>query len=147
MTLLNTSNTLANTHQILLINDTKEIERLSNWLSNIAEQLKIPNQFVFRLDLILVETVMNIIENAYENKETHQIKVELQYIDNKVTLLVEDDGIPFNPLENPEVEFPDKLENVKIGGLGIHLIRSYSDECRYERKENKNRLTVVLYCR
>jgi anti-sigma regulatory factor (Ser/Thr protein kinase) len=138
-------NSGSSSHQITLTNQLEQLEKLSNWLNDLADRLGFASQVGFRLDLILAEIVTNIIENAYEDDTVHYIKVDLQYFDNKVALQIEDDGFPFNPLERPEVEFPEKLEDAKIGGLGIHLIRNYSDECNYQRVKNRNRLKVVIY--
>jgi len=52
---------------------------------------------------------------------------------------VTDDGKPFNLNEIREEIDPDSsLENRKIGGLGIHLIRSLADRIDYHRKEGRN---------
>lgn len=135
----------SNTYEISLTNQIEELEKLTDWLNELSEDLKISLQTAFRIDLILTETVTNIIENAYDDEPIHLIKIKLQYRNGRITLRVEDEGIPFNPLERPEFEFTNNLEDVKIGGLGIHLIRSYSDECHYRRKNDKNRLDVVIY--
>lgn len=133
------------TYQIFLGNQVEQLDKLSNWLDTLVEYLNISSQMAFRIDLILSEAVTNIIENAYDNQQTHLIQVELRYFNSKAILCVEDDGVPFNPLEKPEVELSDKLEDTKIGGLGIHLIRCYSDECNYQRETYTNRLDIVVY--
>ncbi len=140
----NISNPYSGSYQIRLINQHQELEKMSNWLSLLAERLEISDNIVFRLDLILAEVVTNIIDNAYSDNAEHFIEVKLNYSERQVILKIEDDGTPFNPLDNPEVEFADDLESVKIGGLGIHLIRQYSDECNYQRLEGKNCLEIVI---
>jgi anti-sigma regulatory factor (Ser/Thr protein kinase) len=132
-------------HQILLSNQIEQLTRLNIWVNRLSEYLGFSQNLRFRLDLILSETITNIIENAYPDNQTHPIKVELQYCNNKLTLSVEDDGIPFNPCEREEFEFPENLEDASIGGLGIHLICSYSDELSYQRKDNKNQIRIVIY--
>jgi anti-sigma regulatory factor (Ser/Thr protein kinase) len=56
-----------------------------------------------------------------------------------------DGGIPFNPLgvETPDTELP--LEERKIGGLGIHLVRKMMGKVSYRRRIDKNVITVVEY--
>ena len=52
-----------------------------------------------------------------------------------------DDGIAFDPTAHvPNEKATDERQ---VGGLGIHLIRQIVDELHYERKENKNILTLV----
>ena len=55
---------------------------------------------------------------------------------------IEDDGVPFNPLEKKAVEFPTDVMSAKIGGLGIHITRELMDKISYERKRGKNKLTI-----
>ena len=64
-------------------------------------------------------------------------------LDNQVlTLTIEDEGIPFNPLEMKEPEVPADLIDVRIGGLGIHIVRKLMDDIRYNRKQGRNKLTM-----
>jgi anti-sigma regulatory factor (Ser/Thr protein kinase) len=56
---------------------------------------------------------------------------------------MEDDGVAFNPLEAPAPRQPGSLAEATVGGLGIHLIRSFTDECRYRRENGRNHLTMV----
>ena len=54
---------------------------------------------------------------------------------------IEDDGREFDPRERPEPEFKP-LEQVKPGGLGIHLARKMMDRMDYQRHEGRNLLRV-----
>jgi serine/threonine-protein kinase RsbW len=59
-----------------------------------------------------------------------------------VVLNIEDNGIPFNPLEKIDPDFPENVESAKIGGLGILIIRKLMDNVSYERKQGRNKLTM-----
>ena len=61
---------------------------------------------------------------------------------NPATIYVEDDGVPFNPLEVKDPETPTDLIDVKIGGLGIHFIKQLMDDVCYDRNRGKNKLTL-----
>ena len=61
---------------------------------------------------------------------------------NLVTIKIEDNGVMFNPLEKVDPDFPENVEDAKIGGLGIHIIRKLMDNVSYEREKGKNRLTM-----
>ena len=56
-----------------------------------------------------------------------------------------DDGIPFNPfgIETPDTEL--SLEERKIGGLGIHLVRKMMDRVSYRRRIDKNVISVLKF--
>ena len=131
-------------HTIVLQDDFEELSRLSAWINQLAEQLQISANGAFRLDLALTETVTNIIEHAYQGSKEHQITITLLHQQNEVKIRVEDDGRPFDPLQQPEATLPSRLEDVEAGGLGIHLIRNYTDECYYRRDGDRNLLTLVF---
>ena len=56
---------------------------------------------------------------------------------------VTDGGIPFDPTSQAEADITSSVENRKIGGLGIHLVRQLMDEIHYSREEGKNILTLI----
>jgi serine/threonine-protein kinase RsbW len=51
-------------------------------------------------------------------------------------------GVAFDPSSPPDLAVPCTLDDAKIGGLGIHLLHKFSHAVRYERRENKNHLTL-----
>ena len=59
-----------------------------------------------------------------------------------VTLSFEDEGVAFNPLDRKPPDLTPAVRRRQIGGLGIFLARSMSDEIGYERKDGKNILTI-----
>jgi anti-sigma regulatory factor (Ser/Thr protein kinase) len=62
--------------------------------------------------------------------------------DNILIVSIEDDGMPFNPLEKKAMEMPADVMSAEIGGLGIHITRELMDKICYERKRGKNKLTI-----
>ena len=54
-----------------------------------------------------------------------------------------DDGVPFNPITRPTPDTPSSLNDRKIGGLGIHLVKELIDEVLYKRRVDKNEPTLV----
>ncbi len=55
-----------------------------------------------------------------------------------------DNGIPFNPLAQPEPDLTLPLEERKTGGLGIHFIRTVMTRLDYHRSDGRNHLKMVL---
>ena len=65
--------------------------------------------------------------------------------DGKVTLRFEDDGKPFDPLAAAEPDTTLSAEERNIGGLGVFLVKRMMDEMHYERRQEKNCLTLSLH--
>lgn len=130
-------------HNITIINEVKELEVLSMKLETLSEEWDISMAISLNLNLVLEELVTNIIFYGYDDKEVHEISIQLS-LDNKVIQLqIEDDGREFNPLLLAEPNIDESIENRKIGGLGIFFVRKIMDHITYERKNNNNILTLT----
>jgi sigma-B regulation protein RsbU (phosphoserine phosphatase) len=55
-----------------------------------------------------------------------------------------DRGMFFDPTTVPEADTTASLEDRRIGGLGIHLVRSIMDTVTYKRLDGKNVLTLTI---
>ena len=72
-------------------------------------------------NLGLDELFTNIISYGFGDKSEHQIKFSLAKERETLVVQVEDDGIPFNPLDVTGPEGSQDLDSINVGGLGIHL--------------------------
>ena len=54
-----------------------------------------------------------------------------------------DDGVAYDPLEHADPNTSLPAEERPIGGLGIMMVRNMADSVSYERKLNRNFLSVV----
>lgn len=125
-----------------LKNNLSEIERLGQTVTEFGELYNLSSKIIFAVNLALEEVVTNIISYGYEDKNEHQINVCIFLEGNELTVEVQDDGRPFNPLEAPEPDTRKPLQDRQIGGLGIHLVRNLMDGLEYSREEGKNLLVM-----
>jgi serine/threonine-protein kinase RsbW len=125
-----------------LKNDLSELSTLSEHLERMGESLGIPRRSLFEVNLALDELFTNIISYGFSDQSEHMIRVSISAENNLLTVVLEDDGIPFNPFERPPLELPCTLSECKVGGLGIHLVKNLMDEVLYSRCGNKNMLTL-----
>lgn len=134
----------ANTLLLTITNQVSEVRRMSDWLKAAFGRLGLPEELLFKFDLCANEAVTNIISYAFPENGAHTISLQLSFSNSVARLEIEDDGIPFNPLDAPEHIHPPSLEAAKIGGLGIDLIRRFMDECNYIRHNGKNILKMAV---
>jgi len=131
-------------HQTVdLRNDLTDLPTLTAMLARCGAQFRISETLVHQFELALDEIVTNIISYAYTDDATHLIRVDVGVVDGTMTAVVEDDGVPFNPLLRAAPDTTAGIEDRTIGGLGIHLVRELMDDVRYERVSGRNRLTIV----
>jgi serine/threonine-protein kinase RsbW len=97
------------------------------------------------LNLILEEYISNLISYGFSDQLSHEISLEIIKEDSSLTLQIKDDGNPFDITEYPENEDVDKpIEERKIGGLGIHFIRSLADKIDYSSEAGVNTLLLEV---
>ena len=127
---------------IILKNDFAEIKILTDGINYFAEKNHLDNETTLDLCLVLDEIITNIISYGFDDESEHKIIVNLNVNNKVLSVKIEDDGISFNPLEYPTPDTTKPLEEREVGGLGVFFVKKLMDKIEYERKENKNILTV-----
>ena len=133
---------MSNESIIILKNDFAEIKILTDGINYFAKKTHLGNETTLDLCLVLDEIITNIISYGFDDESEHKIIVNLNVNNKVLSVKIEDDGIPFNPLEFPAPDTTKPLEEREVGGLGVFFVKKLMDKIEYERKENKNILTV-----
>ncbi len=124
---------------------TAEIENLpqiAGWLEETLAGAGVSEKDQFEIGLAVDEACSNIILHGYMQR-SGTIGIESCILDNELTVIISDTGMPFNPLEVTPPVLDADVDHRKIGGLGVHLIRSVTDALFYEYRDGKNILTLV----
>ena len=127
---------------ILLRNHLSEMERMFEAVSVWCRQNAVSAATEYWMNLALDEIVSNLIRYGWKDDGEHQIHVRISRSEDEVSVEVEDDAAPFNPLEVPEPDIDRPLEERPVGGLGIHLVRQIMDGLDYRRLDGKNLLVM-----
>lgn len=127
--------------QIVLKNQASERQKVARALEQFSYDHKLPADVVRAADLALEEHLTNLMNYGFPDNQEHTIEVRFT-LSSDFIIEVEDDGLPFNPLEMPEVDTTVPLEQRPVGGLGIHLMRRFMDDLEYHRKGGKNVLRM-----
>lgn len=98
------------------------------------------NQALGTIRLVVEELVGNIVN--YSGSD--YLDVEVNRDKERFTLRFRDKGIPFNPLEKDPPDTTLPMEQRKIGGLGIFLVKKKMDAVEYEYTNGENVLTASL---
>ncbi|MES2346420.1 MAG: ATP-binding protein [Pseudomonadota bacterium] len=97
---------------------------------------------VARAELILEELLRNSILHGYGGDSAHSVWVGV----DGTRLAYEDEAAPFNPLTEgappPDPLLP--LEQQKVGGVGLLLIRQLGGVVAYSRSGGRNRIEIAL---
>jgi len=127
---------------IPLKNQISEIERAYEIVEQLSQKHGWDTRLQFDLNLALEEVLANVISYGYGDQEEHEILLRFFIGPEELTMEVEDDGHPFNPLDRPAPDLAKPLDERQVGGLGIFLIRKIMDHVEYRRENGKNILTL-----
>lgn len=133
---------MKNTVTFQLKNNVCELERLNQVVDEFGEKNRLAPDDLYTLHLSLDEVFTNIISYGYEDSREHLVTISIALKGEDLTVEVEDDGSPFNPLDAPKPDLEQPIEERTVGGLGIHLVRSMMDTLEYRRSHGKNILTM-----
>jgi serine/threonine-protein kinase RsbW len=115
-------------------------DRVGAKFAEFAEAQGLPAAVRRSVSVALDELLANTI--AYGGAA--RIVVDVTLHPNRLSVMLIDDGGPFDPFgrEAPPPGTVLPLEERRIGGEGIHLVRRMMDDARYERRADRN--VVVL---
>lgn len=110
---------------------------------HLLQEADVPAALRGDMRLVLEELMVNTVEYGYPDGRPGQIRVLLQPRPGAATIELIDDGIAFDPLQSAAPALTgDLADREEIGGLGIHLARTMTDEMRYTRDAHGNHLLL-----
>ncbi len=110
------------------------VERAQTWLEEVAE---VDARAAMHVALTLDELLTNAATHggaAGQRAEVH-LRVEA----DRVAVEITDPAAPYDPRAAPAADLDARLEDKRIGGLGVHLVMKLSQELAYSRDKDRNR--------
>lgn len=127
-----------------LMEFSADIESLPQMLGHVRSFLngdQIQKSTLQDIELACEEALVNIIMHGHAERAPIMIECERKAQTFEVT--IRDRGIAFNPTDveiDPRVDRP--LDERKVGGLGLYLMRRLAHEISYMRKDEENILKI-----
>ena len=128
---------------ILFNNDVQEIPVLTVFIDGICDDVKFYDLDRSGVHLAIEEAVVNAMQYAYPEGTHGHVYLEVTAYEDAIHFVMRDRGEPFDPTKMPEVDVDKYVKERSIGGLGIHLIRHYMDDVKYEYIDGQNVLTMI----
>jgi len=123
--------------------ELRELARVSAWVHDWAEGQHLPPRVALNLDLCSTEVVTNIMTHA-SIQGAQNIFLRLGWQGQDVALEVEDECGEFDPRQVPEPAPATSIQDARIGGWGIPILRRFSDGLRYSHHDGRNCLTLLF---
>jgi anti-sigma regulatory factor (Ser/Thr protein kinase) len=122
-------------------NDMEEVKKIRNFLRKSLKELNLTDKDYYKIEVSLLEMVLNIIRYAYPQQEG-EIFLKTWQKEGKIFFEIRDNGVPFDPRKAEMPDIKELIKNEKIGGLGIFLSRKLMDGFDYKRENKQNILTM-----
>jgi anti-sigma regulatory factor (Ser/Thr protein kinase) len=131
--------------RLQLVSDPIYLSGAREMLSAVARRLGFTDEGCGQIALAVDEALCNIIRHGYDKRRDGPIWVSVWPTasgngDAGMTIVIEDEA---RQVEPERIKGRD-LDEVRPGGLGVHIIREVMDEVRFEKRERAGmRLTLV----
>lgn len=139
-------------HQTTVSGTLEGVIAAAEWLRETALQERLQQDLTFALEVCLEELMTNIARHSSprddrgarpgHERPTISANLRLAISDEEIELVVEDDGKAFDAAAAPAQPVNRPLAELQAGGLGLRFVRSFSSDLRYERHDDKNRVTL-----
>jgi len=116
-----------------------EMSRMRQFLQNVAAEADFTDRQTKELRMAVEEAVANVVD--YSGATMMRLSAIIG--ETAASIIITDDGKPFDPTQVPPPDFSMQPEDRPAGGLGITYMRSMTDEMTYRRQEGMNILTLT----
>nr|MBD3621776.1 ATP-binding protein [Sunxiuqinia sp.] len=130
------------TKYFVIENQVGELASLAREIDKLAHEWELSEALAMNINLVIEEALSNIMFYAFADDARHEINLSISVKDNRLTIKITDDGIPFDPLSHKQPDVTLPAEERPVGGLGIFLMSQIMDEMHYDRNKNENILTL-----
>lgn len=118
-----------------------ELDRAIGATEDFCKDRRASSRVSFQFALALDELLTNVVSYGYPEGGEHEVRLSLWTEGETLYGEFVDDGIPFDPLlEGPAVDMEAGVAERRVGGQGIHLIRTLMDGVSYEHTNGQNHL-------
>ena len=114
------------------------------WLEGLAERDSWPARTLFALTLCADEALTNVISYASAPADGAALEVHLECARTAdcVWLRITDNGAVFDPTAQVSPELAPSLDEARVGGHGLRLMRHYLRALHYQREGDRNVLLL-----
>ena len=119
--------------------DPQVLSVVRSAVQQLATVLGFPDRDCRLITLAVDEAMTNIIRHAYGGRRDQPITLHCAHKGNRIEFLLVDRGKPVPP----EKIRGRALEEIRPGGLGVHLIAEIMDSVRYKPRRGANQLRLA----
>jgi len=123
-----------------------KLENLQKMMRSVCDSAQIQGfarKKIGEIELAAEEAWVNICNYAYP-EQSGDVEVIGKADDNNFIIEIIDSGIPFDITALSDPNITDDVDERKIGGLGVFLMKKMADEVRYRRENDRNVVELIF---
>ena len=121
-----------------------EIERINSEFTTFVVEHGLAAGIGQKMCIVFDDLLNNIISYGFSDDEDHQIDIDVSVTARQLVVTVADDGVPFNPFDRVGPDTSLSIEDRDIGGLGVLLVTELMDQTHYQRRRDRNVVTLTM---
>lgn len=131
---------LAHRYRMDLAPSLEALPDVTEFVETSLRKEQVPLPVIYKLNVAVDELFSNIAR--YSGASLASVVCFVQ--DGMASLRFEDNGTPFDPTAVADPDTRLSAEEREVGGLGIFMVKRSVDDMHYERRNEKNLLTVGI---
>lgn len=137
----------ANTLHLSIMSTIDEVRRLGLAVRRMCRQTPLDETGTYLVELSVVEAANNIIKHAYRDKENQELNLEIHVDQDKMQLILRDNGAPMLEFSQPScpVYDPNCIRSLPEGKMGTFLIHTIMDQVEYASENGRNVMTMTKF--
>jgi len=122
-----------------------DLAKMKGFIVNAAVELGAEFELASEMDIAAEEAITNILLHGYDH-EPGLIWLTVKRQSADLHVHIRDQGLTFDPTDFPQPDIQIPLESRPYGGMGIHMMRSFTDKLAYHRTaDGMNELIITKY--
>lgn len=122
----------------------ENLQRMFDFIREASCRQGFADEQMNKIQLACEEALMNVISYAYPEGDGH-VEIQCDNQENSLVITVKDSGKAFDPLTLPDPDIHAPIDERKIGGLGVFMMKELMDSVTYSREQDQNVLTLTKY--
>lgn len=120
------------------------LHKFIDFVATCSREQGFKKKRVHEIELATEEALVNIFDYAYK-ENNGDVEIICKLDDNKRFIIeIIDTGVPFNVLSVASPDTTADISERHLGGLGVFLIKKFTDAIQYRHENNKNILSLII---
>jgi len=122
--------------------DYSSLEPIDEFIRSFAADNSLDGEMVFTVNFVVEEIFTNMVK--YQSGSENDVSIGLSRENDALEIRLVDYGVEyFDPTSAPAVDVNKPLTERRPGGLGVHLVKMYVDDFRYEYTDGNSIITLT----